>query len=63
MSQRPGGVEHESQAGAAEPIACGVLVATSVDGPVTALQRAMDMLERFSAPTGPSGEQWLRQPE
>jgi len=30
---------------------------------VTTLQHAMDVLQRFSAPAGPLGEQWLSEQE
>jgi hypothetical protein len=53
----------ESQAATAERIAFGVLVAALEEGLVTALQHAMDVLKRFSAPAGPLGEQWLSEQE
>ena len=33
------------------------------EGLVTTLQHAMDVLERFCAPVGPLGEQWLSEQE
>jgi hypothetical protein len=53
----------ESGAVAAERIAYGVLVAALEEGLVTALQHAMDVLKRFSAPAGPLGEEWLSEQE
>ena len=61
LSDSPAG--QEPQAGAAERIAYGVLVAALEEGLVTTLQHAMDVLRRFSAPAGPLGEQWVRQQE
>jgi len=55
--------DHESQAAAAERIAYGVLVAALEEGLVTTLQHAMDVLQRFSTPAGPLGEEWLREQE
>jgi hypothetical protein len=56
-------VGQESQAGAAERIAYGVLVASLEEGLVTAVQHAMDVLKRFGAPAGPLGEEWLGEQE
>jgi hypothetical protein len=56
-------VEHEPQAVAAERIAYGVLVGALEEGLVTTLQHAMDVLRRFSTPTGALGEEWLREQE
>ena len=53
----------EPPAAAAERIAYGVLVAALEEGLVTTLQHAMNVLERFSAPAGPLGEQWLSEQE
>ena len=53
----------EPQAEAAERIAYGVLVAALEEGLVTTLRHAMDVLQRFSAPAGPLGEQWLSEQE
>ena len=53
----------ESQAEAAERIAYGVPVAALENGLVTAVQHAIDVLKRFSAPAGPLGEQWLSEQE
>ena len=53
----------EPQAAAAERIAYGLLVDALEEGLVTTLQHAMDVLKRFNAPAGPSGEQWLREQE
>src|SRR5262245_23459750 len=48
---------------AAERVAYGILVATLEEGLVTTLQRAMEVLKRFSAPAGVVGEQWLGEQE
>jgi hypothetical protein len=55
--------EPEPPAEAAERIAYGILAAALEEGLVTALQRAMDVLKRFSLPPGPLGEQWLSEQE
>ena len=53
----------EPPTAAAERIAYGVLVAALEEGLVTTLRHAMDVLQRFSAPAGPLGEQWLSEQE
>ncbi len=53
----------EPPAEATERIAYGILVAALEEGLVTALQHAMDVLKRFSAPAGPLGDEWLRKQE
>lgn len=63
MTELHHGPVQESEAAAAERIAYGVLVAALEEGLVTTLERALDVLKRFSAPAGPHGEQWLREQE
>jgi hypothetical protein len=46
-----------------ERIAYGVLVAALEEGLVNTLQRAMDVLRRFSSPTGILREKWLNEQE
>ena len=48
---------------AAERVAYGILVAALGEGLVTTLQRAMEVLKRFSSPAGVLGERWLEEQE
>ena len=51
----------ESSADAADRIAYGILVAALKEGLVNTIRHALDVLKRFSAPTGILGEQWLNE--
>ena len=53
----------ESSADAADRIAYGILVAALEEGLVNTIRHALDVRNRFSAPAGMLGEQWLREQE
>jgi hypothetical protein len=53
----------ESSADAADRIAYGILVAGLEEGLVNTIRHALDVLERFRAPAGILGEQWLSEQE
>ena len=55
--------DSESSADAADRIAYGILVAALEEGLVTTVRHALDVLQRFRAPAGTLGEQWLREQE